>query len=79
MPAPGGVFEGWGTLVVLSIGDVVFEAVSKIIEGTMLVKGLLWKHIENAMMLHHLLTCEAWGTWRNSIIAGHSCRGENYT
>lgn len=43
----------------LSIGDVVFEAVSKIIEGTMLVKGLLWKHIENAMMLHHLLTCEA--------------------
>ena len=34
MPAPGGVFEGWGTLCVLSMGDVDCEAVSKIIEGT---------------------------------------------
>ena len=41
MPAPGGVFEDWGTLVVLSMGDVDCEAVSKMIEGTMLVKGLL--------------------------------------
>ena len=34
MPAFGGIFEVWGTLVVLSMGDVDCEAVSKIIEGT---------------------------------------------
>ena len=39
MPAPGGVFEGWGTLGVLSMGDVDCEAVSKIIEGT-ISKGI---------------------------------------
>ena len=38
MPAFGGVFEGWGTLV-LSMGDVDCEAVSEIIEGT-ISKGI---------------------------------------
>lgn len=46
----------------LSMGDVDCEAVNKMIEGTMLVKGLLKNHIENAMMLHPLLTCGACGT-----------------
>lgn len=39
MPAFGGVFEVWGTLVVLSMGNVDCEAVRKIIEGT-ISKGI---------------------------------------